>query len=102
MPETDTQKIAVNTIVDDDYLQTESEYMGVGSNYKLPLQTLSSPGNHATHIYYIYLTESCCVEVSASQQNSTVQNILIQVIIAKIFFKLIKKLIYLLSSHSEK
>lgn len=35
--------------------------------------------NAATHVYYIYLTESCCIEVSASQQNSTVKNILVQV-----------------------
>lgn len=39
----------------------------------------SGLNNAATHVYYIYLTESCCIEVSASQQNSTVKNILVQV-----------------------
>ena len=31
------------------------------------------------HTYYIYLNESCCVEVSATQQGSTVHNLLLQV-----------------------
>ena len=30
------------------------------------------------HTYYIYLNESCCVEVAASQQSSSVQNLLTQ------------------------
>ena len=49
-------------------------YMSISESNKVPFTSNTS------HVYYIYLTESCCVEVSASQQNSTVKNILVQVI----------------------
>jgi hypothetical protein len=60
-------QIQYSSILDSDYMSYKQASMA------------SSMGASSSNVYYVYLTDSCCVEVTASQQNSSVQSILIQV-----------------------
>ncbi len=82
-PEQETKKlftdpVLANATTDDDHIEyspmLDSDYMCYRQSAMGALT-----GTASTNVYYIYLTDSCCVEVTASQQNSTVQNILVQV-----------------------
>ncbi len=78
-PEQETKKIIVNTDPDEDYEAPEPDYSSIIYTNRISAQLAASAASTATHIYYIYLTDSCCVEVSSTQPNSTVQNLLLQV-----------------------
>ena len=78
-PEQETKKIIVNTDPDEDYEAPEADYSSIIYSNRISAQLAASAASTATHIYYIYLTDSCCVEVSSTQPNSTVQNLLLQV-----------------------
>ena len=78
-PEQETKKIIVNTEPDEDYEAPEADYSSIIYSNRISAQLAATAASSATHIYYIYLTDSCCVEVSSTQPNSTVQNLLLQV-----------------------
>ncbi len=71
-PSTSTGNVMVNSNIKIQTINGTSGYSSVGMNNNAI--TL----NNTLHSYFIYLTESCCVEVSTTQSNSTVQNILLQ------------------------
>lgn len=51
----------------------------IPSDYLNRMSQIHVTSSSVIHTYYIYLNESCCVEVSATQQGSTVHNLLTQV-----------------------
>lgn len=55
----------------------------IPSEYLPKMSQVHLSSNSALNSYYIYLNESCCVEVNATQQASTVQNLLAQVQLEK-------------------
>jgi hypothetical protein len=70
----------------DDYILTKSAHNTINSNNINSNNTTSnSSATPLLSLYLIYLNESCCVEIYASQQNSTVKSILNQVNYFKIF-----------------
>ena len=58
-----------------EYEDEDDETLHYDYSPKMSAHSASSPLNS----YYVYINENCCVEIHASQHNSIVQNILIQV-----------------------
>lgn len=69
---------AAATTTGDDLDQSGNDGDHIPSEYLSRMSQIHLTSSSTIHTYYIYLNESCCVEVSATQQASTVHNLLAQ------------------------